>query len=362
MLNVIPLIGAILALLIGIIAALNKNQGKSARITLCFIALLNAHSLIESYLFYDGFTWSWLGSSYLHYHLTGILFYLYAHFLLKIDIKIGRWLIFMIIITSTRLIVLDTIDEDVMDTLTFTLQVITLTIDNFISIVLNITMLLLAFRKIRSQHFVVELSKAERLNYRWLKSLLIISIGVYLAVLISNTFSLMDEEWLIYFKIESMLNSIFTLAIVYSSLRFPVFSIHGDFTELSEESKKKYLNSSLSNSESDQIWDEIKEVMEQEKPFLNSEYRLNDLASKVNKTVHHVSQTINEKEGKNFSDFINSYRVQTAKDLLSSGRTKEVTILAVSYEAGFNSKTAFYNAFKKETGLTPTAFLKSHTS
>ncbi|MEM8895131.1 MAG: AraC family transcriptional regulator, partial [Bacteroidota bacterium] len=70
--------------------------------------------------------------------------------------------------------------------------------------------------------------------------------------------------------------------------------------------------------------------------------------------------TINEQEGVSFSDFINKYRVEDAKKLLSSGRSKQVTILAISLEAGFNSKTAFYNTFKKFTGQTPTEFIKEN--
>ena len=55
-------------------------------------------------------------------------------------------------------------------------------------------------------------------------------------------------------------------------------------------------------------------------------------------------------------DFINKYRVEEAKKKLSSRTYKQFTILAIAYEVGFNSKSAFYNAFKKFTDTTPTKF------
>ena len=358
-LNYIPLIGAILAFLLGILIVSNRNQNKRARFVLALIVLFNVHSLLESYLFYNNLSWPGLGLSYLHYHLIGVLFLLYTHFLFRIDIQVRNWILGIVTITLLRIVFLSTINEDVLESATtFTADVIILSVDNILSILLNIWLLVLSFLKIRKIHFAVKLTAGEQVNYQWVKSLLAISIGLYLLILVSNMISLFDEEWLIYFKIESVINSIFSVALVYSSMRFPVFSVHGDFRDASATVKNKYINSSLTEDTSNEIWAEINQVMKEEKPYLNSEYRLNDLAERVGKSVHHVSQTINEKEGKSFSDFINEFRVEEAKYLLNSGRTKQVTILAVSLEAGFNSKTAFYNTFRKMTGLTPSDYLK----
>ncbi len=357
-LNNIPLVGAILALLLGVLILLSKNQNRRARFALSIIAFLNVHSLFESYLFYNDLSWPGLGLSYLHYHLVGALFLLYTYFLFQIEINVKLWIGVIIGFTVLRLVLLAPIEEDVLEATTYTPEILSLSIDNILSIILNVGLLVLAFIKIQKFHFVVELTASDQINYKWLKSLLIVSIGLYIIILVSNIISLFDEEWLIYFKIESVINSIFSLALVYSSMRFPVFSLHGDFDDLASKTKKKYLKSSLTAAELDQIWKDIGKAMEDEKPYLNFEYRLNDLAERVGRSVHHVSQTINEKEGKSFSDFINQFRIREAKKLLRAGRTKQVTILAVSLEAGFNSKTAFYNTFKKVTGMTPSDFVK----
>ena len=348
-----------MALILGAQVLLNKTQQKKARWVLCLIVLLNAHNLFESYIFYQGWSWPSLGLSYLHYHLIGYLFLVYGHFLFRIEARLRGWTAFIIGFTLFRLMALSFIEEDTLETATsFTPEVIWLTLDNLLSILLNLGLLMLAYTKIRQVHFAIATNPQEQANYSWVKSLLLISIVLYVAVFLLNVISTLDEEWLIYFKIESVINSVFSLALVFASMRIPVFSIHGDFQDLDPISKKKYLKSSLSENDSGRLWHEIQDLMRTEKPFLNANFRLNDLANKVDKSVHHVSQAINEQEGTSFSDFISQLRVAEAKALLDAGRAKEVTILAVSLEAGFNSKTAFYSAFKKVMGKSPSAYLK----
>ena len=67
---------------------------------------------------------------------------------------------------------------------------------------------------------------------------------------------------------------------------------------------------------------------------------------------------MNTYAGSNFSDYINSYRVEEAKKLLADTTFDNYTIVAVGLECGFNSKSTFYNAFKKFTGVTPTVYKK----
>lgn len=323
------------------------------------IVLLNTHSLFESYFFYNGWEWSILGLSYLHYHLIGFLFLVYSHYLFRIEVQLKPWSALIIGFTLFRLVALSYIEEDTLDmAISFTPEVIWLTIDNLLSILLNLGLLLVAYSRIRNVQFAVTPNAQERTNYTWVKSLLLMSVVLYMMVFVLNVISVFDEEWLIYFKIESVINSVFILALVFASMRIPVFSIHGDFQDLDPATKKKYLKSSLSKNDSNKLWENIQRLMAEEKPFLNAEYRLSDLAQQVGRSVHHVSQTINEQRCIGFSDFISQLRVNEAKALLDAGRAKEVTILAVSLEAGFNSKTAFYSAFKKVVGESPSAYLK----
>ena len=96
--------------------------------------------------------------------------------------------------------------------------------------------------------------------------------------------------------------------------------------------------------------------MQQEKPYLDDELSLHELASQLKIPIHHFSMTINIELGKNFFHFISSYRVLEAKKILSDPKSKELTILKIAFESGFQSKAAFNKAFKEETGFTPTEY------
>jgi len=74
---------------------------------------------------------------------------------------------------------------------------------------------------------------------------------------------------------------------------------------------------------------------------------------------HHVSQVINEKLGKSFFELLASYRVEEAKKILSDEKRSNITVEEISELVGYNSKTAFNNAFRKITGKTPSEFRKS---
>jgi AraC-like DNA-binding protein len=76
---------------------------------------------------------------------------------------------------------------------------------------------------------------------------------------------------------------------------------------------------------------------------------------------NHLSQVINSIEGRSFFDFINYYRIEAVKDIMTLKEQEHLTILGIAYECGFNSKAAFHRAFKKFTGLTPTEYKRTIT-
>ncbi|MEM7299405.1 MAG: hypothetical protein AAF391_14200, partial [Bacteroidota bacterium] len=183
----------------------NKDQSREARIVLGLIVFFLAHNLFESYFFYNGLTWAGLGSSYLHYHLIGALFLIYTYRILKQTLNVRSWIPVLVIYSFLRVLFLLTLDENVLEQPDrFPDQLFLLLIDYFISILINISFLLVAFQNMRKIQFAVKLDAREQLNVNWLKSLLILSIGTYLAILISGVVSLFDEEqWLFYEKIET---------------------------------------------------------------------------------------------------------------------------------------------------------------
>jgi len=100
-------------------------------------------------------------------------------------------------------------------------------------------------------------------------------------------------------------------------------------------------------------------LMRDEKLYLDSELSLNDLSERMALSVHQLSELINQGHGLNFNDYINQFRVEEFKNLLQQSRFANDTLLAVAFEAGFNSKTTFNTSFKKFTGLTPSQYKRT---
>lgn len=100
-------------------------------------------------------------------------------------------------------------------------------------------------------------------------------------------------------------------------------------------------------------------LMEVEKAYLNPELNLSDLAKQANMSRAQLSEVINNGIGKNFNDFVNEYRVNTFKSMLKDGKHKQLSLLGVAFECGFNSKATFNRVFKKLTNFSPTQYLKS---
>lgn len=123
----------------------------------------------------------------------------------------------------------------------------------------------------------------------------------------------------------------------------------------------KYQGSSLSSEEIRQKAKRLQEHMQTHKPYTNPTITLQALAAQVDLPVHTVSRIINEHMGQHFTEFINSYRVEAAKTLLVSPEYAHFTIEAISQAAGFNSRNTFYRAFRKQCGMTPTAYRRSQT-
>jgi AraC-like DNA-binding protein len=98
---------------------------------------------------------------------------------------------------------------------------------------------------------------------------------------------------------------------------------------------------------------QLLEVMQSTRPYLDPELTLPDLAEKIGLPTLQVSQVINQQLGKNFNDFINAYRVEAVKSMLAEGKQAQLSLLGIAYECGFNSKATFNRAFKKHTGVAP---------
>jgi len=105
----------------------------------------------------------------------------------------------------------------------------------------------------------------------------------------------------------------------------------------------------------------VMDYMISEKPYLDADLNITDLANSLKMSRSQLSETINLGFGKNFNDFINTYRVDAVKDMLSKNAQRKLSLLGIAYECGFNSKATFNRVFKKITGNSPTDYLKVTT-
>lgn len=101
----------------------------------------------------------------------------------------------------------------------------------------------------------------------------------------------------------------------------------------------------------------LRQVMEHEKLYLEPELNLNDLARRLGTNASVLSNCINRAFDQNFNDFVNAYRVEAVKKLLSDPKAAHLSLLGIGLESGFNSKATFNRAFKKLTGLSPREFV-----
>lgn len=100
----------------------------------------------------------------------------------------------------------------------------------------------------------------------------------------------------------------------------------------------------------------VKEQIIDQQFFLESDITLNKLATELQISPRELSELINDTADQNFTSFLNTFRIEHAKKLLTEN--PELSVLQVVYASGFNSKSAFYKQFTNATGLTPFAYRK----
>lgn len=126
-----------------------------------------------------------------------------------------------------------------------------------------------------------------------------------------------------------------------------------------DASPKRYAKSGLTKDMASKIYTNLDELMTKESLFNNNDITLTELAKRLDVHPNHLSQVINEKEEKNFYNYINSLRIKEFIKLASLPKNKKFTLLALAYDCGFNSKSTFNKHFKENTGKTPTEYFKS---
>jgi ligand-binding sensor domain-containing protein/AraC-like DNA-binding protein len=132
------------------------------------------------------------------------------------------------------------------------------------------------------------------------------------------------------------------------------------YTKRPLEKRPKYKGTPLNPYFAEECIKKLKHLMEVEKLYTDADISLQSLADKISITPHQLSQLLNEKLNHNFADFINSYRIEEARQILQGPKGARQRMTAVAAAVGFNTLAAFYSAFKKYTAMTPAQYKRKH--
>lgn len=204
----------------------------------------------------------------------------------------------------------------------------------------------------------------EHISLNWLRILLMGVVAVYVIWIIEDVLSEFVDMPNGVDDLLGVSMVLLVYAMSFLGLRQPVIFTGQSAMQIAEKQVtaepdiQKYKTSSLSDDLSQQLLVELQSLMHREKPYLNSQLSLPQLAEQLGVSGNYLSQIVNEQLQQNFFEFINSYRVDEAKLILSDSDRKKDNILNVALDVGFNAKSSFYTAFKKHTGMTPGEYRK----
>ena len=128
------------------------------------------------------------------------------------------------------------------------------------------------------------------------------------------------------------------------------------------QSRRRYTGSSLSPERSREISERLLRMMESDRPYLEPDLSLDDLAARLEVPKTHLSQAINERLGQKLPELLSGFRVRESERLLCDRVNDHLTIEAIGGRSGFKSRSAFYEAFRRQTGITPNAYRKRSAS
>ncbi|TGK05174.1 AraC family transcriptional regulator [Leptospira langatensis] len=180
---------------------------------------------------------------------------------------------------------------------------------------------------------------------------LILLLPVVANILIGSAFFLKDR---LGFELGTSLIGAAVILLFVVRERHPGF--FQEITEVIENSK--YQNTPLLDSEIRSAGEKIKDLLEKQYIYRDSELRLVDLAAGLGLNLHQTSRYLNEVHKMNFYELINKYRVEEACKLLTG--EPERSVLDIGFSVGFNSKSTFNSQFVKAKGLSPALYRKKN--
>ncbi len=182
-----------------------------------------------------------------------------------------------------------------------------------------------------------ELTKSQKSIFTWLKLL----VTGFVVIWISYALNILDDE--VPYIIGPIVYSIVIYFLSYKAFVLKTTEINGDVFKINDD---------LS------MFKEISDLVITKKLYLESDLSLSKLSEMIGQSTQKTSSVINQYAQRNFNDFINYYRIEDAKRILSNPENKKFTISSIAFDIGFSSLSSFNSAFKKFEGTTPSSFRK----
>lgn len=236
-----------------------------------------------------------------------------------------------------------------------------------------IALLFIPFVLIKTHQFIQHSKRKQEkkwLTYLW--SFEVIFLGCWL--LLISLISFIEFDFLNIMKIMSILalfvslmihwiaySGVYKLKLVNDQEKISMLlSNRAHQTQLHLSKEEVFETGKKPLSKENVYYEKLEKLCSYQKIYRDSSLDRNTVADMLSISPSYVSQIINSITGDNFSTYINRYRVEDVKILILDKEFDNYSLLAIGLECGFSSKTTFYNAFKKFTGVTPNAYRKAN--
>jgi AraC-like DNA-binding protein len=242
----------------------------------------------------------------------------------------------------------------------------------------NIVFLTLSLKEINAylETNLLELTKNNHIKLIWIKWLLWLFLikATFTLAFFTTQYFFMGADWFPklteYQKTFSAIITLIATSLTgYYALRNPM--LFDTITEsptieqslaisfLAPEVKKVIKKTNVKPEDINDYLEKIIRIIKEEKLYLDSTLSANSLAQKVGIPVYKLTFVLNKGAEKNFNEFINFYRVEFAKEMLTDPKQNRKTIYSIALDCGFSSEAPFYVAFKKIVGKSPSAYKNS---
>ena len=220
-----------------------------------------------------------------------------------------------------------------------------------------------ALRLLQKHRITIEnhFSNIEEIDLSWLKTLVIASLIVFsvnVALFNINNFLPFAGFYEIA-QIAYSFSTAYVFYIGYFGIRQGRIFVDYPITVIEQalEPVKQDQPGTAKNKNYSEIITRLTQLMESDQPHLDPELNLARLSNLMKTKAEIISEVLNASLNQNFFDFINKYRIEEFKLKCLSKENMHLSIMGIAYDCGFNSKAAFYRAFNKFEGISPTAYI-----